>query len=105
MENTPRYHINNKIVYLKETKESGEIPRPDTFVEVPIGTPDEIGTVSEFKKKSELQRSNTDPIRVAIIDNGVSNKTKVIIASITAGSIIAAAVISSLVTYYSKSCK
>lgn len=90
MEDKPHYHINNKIVYLK--KESSE---------------QEFTTVSDFNKTIERQQqimAEAHSTPKAYINTGMSNRFKVIAAAIVGGSTIAAAIISALVTYYSKKC-
>ena len=89
----PRYHINNKIVYLRETRESGD---------------QEFRTVSEFNRSfQEIPIADPKPQEEpkAVINTGISNKHKVLIAAIGAGATIATALISSLLTYYTKTCK
>lgn len=89
----PRYHINNKIVYLRETRESGD---------------QEFKTVSDFNKSFQeipIHEKNLEKEDKAVINTGLSNRTKIAIALLGAGSTIVAAIISSLLTYYSKACK
>ena len=95
----PRYHINGKIVYLKELHESGD---------------QEFRTVSDFNKAIDRQNAIMTEVsesiqnrkeEVAVINNGMSNKTKVIIAALGAVSTVTVGILSSLATYYSKKCE
>ena len=53
---------------------------------------------------ARMQSNERKPTDVAIINTGLSNRSRLISALITGGCSITAAVISALVTYYSKSC-
>ena len=81
----PRYHIDNSVVFLQKSNDKEE--RKETN-----------------EQSIDKQRHNANrhtPLQIATIDNGVSNKIKITIAVIGSCATITAAIISSIITYYS----
>ena len=108
MEDRPHYRLNNKIVYFKESHESGNLPTGNstTITSQNTDTPEQdFQTVSDFNKSIEQQNAimtevkESPKVHLNVI---TSNKFKLIAAVITGTCTVAAAIISSLVTYYSK---
>ena len=87
MEDKPHYHLDGRIVYLKEMHGASDFT-----------------SVSEFNKTFSDMPPVCNNNDVAIIQAGTSHKTKVIIASVSAVSTIIVAAISAVITYYKSKC-
>ena len=94
----PRYHINNRVVFLKELHESGE--QNQSISDLTKAVERQSAIMQEMTESKQDQNKQD----IAVIKYGISARTKVILASIGACSSIVIATLSALVTYYSAHC-
>lgn len=85
----PKYHINNRVVFLQKSQEHHE---------------DKSSIETQWQNANPEGRAVHTPATIATINTGVSNKTKMAIALIGGCSTVTAAIIAGLVTYYSAKC-
>lgn len=83
----PRYHIGDTVVFLK--KSTDEVTHTHS-------------TEISRKNSNASDTSQPAPTEIAQINNGMSNKYKIIVAGMTCGATIAAAIISAIATYFTK---
>ena len=99
----PRYHMGDNVVFLKKSTDevthihSTEISRKNSNAsyETPHTNSNDVS------RKSSIASENM-PVDIAQINNGLSNKYKVIVAAMACGATVSAALISALVTYFTK---
>lgn len=97
-EDRPRYHINNRVVFLKEMHESGDHQQSISDLTKAV---ERQSAIMQEMSENQSEHHKQD---VAVIKYGISARTKIILASIGACSSIVVATLSALVTYYSTKC-